>query len=257
MLQAHLLRVEFKYDLESKDSQIAVGTIIKNVRRPAKAAMHCKRSIALVITTAESSTELLTRLRPVLEQLGAVDNYWCHLAPPAVVARHGGLDPEGAQVLQHALASTSLSYRREGRTIPRGRRNQSGARRTSRFAVACVKFGSRPKPNRSYPIMNRFESLDKNRKTSPRNPLRFVVAGIALSLSTLNYRELPPPIRGRLSGQRRRYSERGIHKLRNAPSPLSDPQRLCWRRAEGFMDAAQVEVTDIQRDSCNVVIQFL
>jgi hypothetical protein len=93
MLQPHLLRVEFKFDLESKDSQRAIGTIIKNVRRPAKAAMHCKRSIALVITTAETSTELLTRLRPVLEEISAIDNYWCHLAPPAVVARHGGLDP--------------------------------------------------------------------------------------------------------------------------------------------------------------------
>jgi len=98
MLQAHLLRVEFKYDLESKDSQVAVGTIIKNVRRPTKAAMHCKRSIALVIITPESSTELLTRLRPVLEQIGAVDNYWCHLAPPAVVAKHGGLDPLATRV---------------------------------------------------------------------------------------------------------------------------------------------------------------
>jgi hypothetical protein len=93
MLQAHMLRVEFKFDLESKESQRAVGTIIKNVRRSARAAMHCKRSIALIIITAESSTELLTRLRPVLEETSTIDNYWCHLAPPAVVAKHGGLDP--------------------------------------------------------------------------------------------------------------------------------------------------------------------
>jgi hypothetical protein len=92
-LQPLLLRIEFKFDLEAKDSQRAIGAVIRNIRRPAKAAMHCKRSCALVIVTSETSTEFLKRLRPVLEEMSAIDNYWCHVAPTAVVAKHGGLDP--------------------------------------------------------------------------------------------------------------------------------------------------------------------
>jgi hypothetical protein len=56
--------------------------------------------------------------------------------------------------------------------------------------------------------------------------------------STSNYYELPAPIRGRLSGHGRGNGERGVHKLRNGPSPIrhadglrwpSDSERQYWR----------------------------
>ncbi|MGY4571525.1 hypothetical protein [Bradyrhizobium sp. USDA 3256] len=99
-LQPLLLRLEFKFDLESKDSQRAIGAVIKNIRAWARPAMHCRRSCAIVVVTSETSTEFLTRLRPVLEEMSAIENYWCHVAPDRVVAKHGGLDPLVTRVVE-------------------------------------------------------------------------------------------------------------------------------------------------------------
>ncbi len=73
----------------------------------------------------------------------------------------------------------------------------------------------------------------------------------------MDYYELPPPIWRSLSRQGGRYSKRGVHKLRNAPSLIRDAQRLCWRRAEGFMGAAEIVVRDVQRHRRNVIIKLL
>jgi len=71
-----------------------------------------------------------------------------------------------------------------------------------------------------FPTMNRLVGVDKNLKTSPRNPPRFVVAGIALSFSTLNYRELAATLRRIFGWQRRRNSKRCVQKLRKVqPQP--------------------------------------
>ena len=116
MLQVHLLRVEFKFELEDRQSRAAIGQIITALKRPAKAAMHCKRSFALVVTSGESSTELLNRMRPTLEDISAVDNYWCHLAPRGVTARHGNLDPlanrvrEAWEELGQRRSSNNMRY---------------------------------------------------------------------------------------------------------------------------------------------------
>ena len=78
-----------------------------------------------------------------------------------------------------------------------------------------------------------------------------------LRLTALNYNELPTPIRRGLSGQRGRYSERGVHKLRNAPSSIGHANSLRWRHAEGCMHTTQIIVRDVQRDCRNVIIKFL
>lgn len=46
-------------------------------------------------------------------------------------------------------------------------------------------------------------------------------------------------------------------KLSNGQSPISNAQRLCWRRARRLMSAAEIVVLDIQRDRRNVIVQFL
>ncbi len=43
---------------------------------------------------------------------------------------------------------------------------------------------------------------------------------IASVPSTLNYRELAPPIRRGLGRQRGRYGKRGVHKLRDGPCAI-------------------------------------
>lgn len=52
--------------------------------------MHGKRTIAFVVITEESSVELVKRLG--LDQIAGIENYWCHVAPIGVVAKHGYLD---------------------------------------------------------------------------------------------------------------------------------------------------------------------
>lgn len=87
-LQPLLLHVEFKSDFEySKREYLEV---LRSIQRWAKPAMHGKRSVCLVILTAETSTELVKRLRPTLDSNTA--DYRCYAAPAAVVARHGSID---------------------------------------------------------------------------------------------------------------------------------------------------------------------
>jgi hypothetical protein len=91
MRKAHqvlLLRVEFAFELEHANH--AIGTIVRAFQRPMWKCMHGKRTIAFVVITDESSVELVKRLG--LDQIGGIENYWCHVAPIAVVAKHGNLD---------------------------------------------------------------------------------------------------------------------------------------------------------------------
>ena len=69
-----------------------------------------------------------------------------------------------------------------------------------------------------------------------------------LRLTPINYRKLAAPIRRGLGGQGRGNGKRGIHKLRNGPSPIGHANGLRWRRAQGFMNPAEIVVRNIQRD---------
>ena len=60
-----------------------------------------------------------------------------------------------------------------------------------------------------------------------------------------------------LSPQGGRNSKRGVHKLRNSPSAIRNAQSLRWRRTQGFMSAAEIVVSDVQRHGCNVIIRLL
>jgi hypothetical protein len=87
-LQPLLLHVEFKSDFEySKREYLEV---LRSIQRWAKPCMHQRRSICFVIVSAETSAELVKRLRPTLDSNTA--DYRCHPAPIAVVARHGSVD---------------------------------------------------------------------------------------------------------------------------------------------------------------------
>ena len=75
--------------------------------------------------------------------------------------------------------------------------------------------------------------------------------------ATLNYREQLTPLwcsRDRRNGLR---GERSVNKLPNGPSPINDAQRLRWGRLEGFVNAAEIIMRDVQRDRRNVVVQLL
>ena len=62
--------------------------------------MHSKRAVAFVILTEETSSELLLRLKPTLETITSVENYWCHTILDDVVGMNGELDPLRTFVLE-------------------------------------------------------------------------------------------------------------------------------------------------------------
>ena len=83
-----------------------------------------------------------------------------------------------------------------------------------------------------------------------------MVKAYNLFSATINYSELASS--GGVSvGRAGATAKDRVHKLRNAPSLVSEPQRLRWRRAQGFMGAAEIIVSNVQRDRRNVVVQLL
>jgi hypothetical protein len=91
MRQPFLLRVEFNVELDHAHK--AIGQIIKAFQRPLWKGMHGKRTMGFVVVTHETGVELLRRLRPSLDEIGSIDQYWLHVAPSAILAKHGSLDP--------------------------------------------------------------------------------------------------------------------------------------------------------------------
>ena len=92
--QVLLLRVEFPFELENCNHTI--GQIIRSLKRPMWKCMHGKRTVAFVVITEESSLELVKRLG--LHDMLGIENFWCHVAPIAVVAKNGFLDSLDAAI---------------------------------------------------------------------------------------------------------------------------------------------------------------
>jgi hypothetical protein len=91
--QVLFLHLVFKFDLEH--AKHTVGRIIKVMRCPVHRGMHSRTGLGMLIVTTESAQELVERIRPVLDDIESLENFWCYVAPQPddVVGRHGGLDP--------------------------------------------------------------------------------------------------------------------------------------------------------------------
>jgi hypothetical protein len=85
------LRVDFTVSLEEIVER-RIGIIYKSFGTCAKPCLHGKATITFLVVTQETSSELRRRLEPALEQMGSVDNHWCHVAPTVAVGKRGG-DP--------------------------------------------------------------------------------------------------------------------------------------------------------------------
>lgn len=89
MLSVRLLVVATKFDIE--DHARDIFTIARAIKRYCKPVMHCKRSIAFVIETEETSAELMNRLMPVLKN-DRLLNAWCMIPGPDIVGLDGSMD---------------------------------------------------------------------------------------------------------------------------------------------------------------------
>ncbi len=84
-----LLLLACKRDLEWLGREVrAIG---REIRRPMKPTLHSHRQVAFVIQTNETSTQLMERLRPVLDVDG-IENYWCFTPGSDIASKNGVLD---------------------------------------------------------------------------------------------------------------------------------------------------------------------
>jgi hypothetical protein len=80
-----LLRVEFAFEVQHANH--AIAQIVQPLKRRMWKCGHGKRSISFIVITEESSLELVKRLG--LDQMDAVEDYLCHIAPIGAVCKHG------------------------------------------------------------------------------------------------------------------------------------------------------------------------
>jgi hypothetical protein len=86
-----VLHVAFRLEIENLAYEVPkiIRAINRNWVRP---AMHTKGGVAFVLLTEERPEGLMQRVKPVLEGITAVDNYWLITLLDDVIARHGTMD---------------------------------------------------------------------------------------------------------------------------------------------------------------------
>jgi hypothetical protein len=85
--QPLLLRLEFAFEIEH--AGYALKPVERSIYRDFWKCSHGKRSVVFVIVTQESSRELVTRLK--LDEVTALEDYCCHVAPIGAISKHGGM----------------------------------------------------------------------------------------------------------------------------------------------------------------------
>lgn len=94
-----LLRVVLKIQI-AHTTQV-VNDLHKAINRNwCRPAMHGKQAVGFVILTEETPTELLQRIKPRLEAVTSVENYWCHAIFDDLVGRDGDFDPLRTYVVE-------------------------------------------------------------------------------------------------------------------------------------------------------------
>lgn len=92
----YVLQVSFKFEFENVTRELeTIGRAIGGWHRP---AMHGRKSVAFVIVSKHTQEEITYRLRPILDDMNAVDNYWCFRAPVAVESKYGAIDPMTSRI---------------------------------------------------------------------------------------------------------------------------------------------------------------
>lgn len=86
--QPLLLRLEFQFPLERAGS--VLGKVIGSLQRPMFKCNHWKYSISLIVVTDESAYDLVKRIG--LDDIEAVEDYCCHVAPIGAITKHGGMN---------------------------------------------------------------------------------------------------------------------------------------------------------------------
>jgi hypothetical protein len=87
----YVLYLSFTLDLEYvKREFLRISRISGKWARP---VMHGRKTAGLVIATNESLEEFTKRLRPSLDEISVLDNYWVSPAPILIEGKYGSVDP--------------------------------------------------------------------------------------------------------------------------------------------------------------------
>jgi hypothetical protein len=98
MFALYVLQLSFKCELENAARPIQL--ISREIGGWYRTAMHGRKAMAFVIMSKNSRTELIDRLRPLLDSLYELENYWCFYAPSAIESKHGGIDPMTSRIIE-------------------------------------------------------------------------------------------------------------------------------------------------------------
>jgi len=101
-----LLRVEFAFEVQHANH--AIAQIVQPLKRRMWKCGHGKRSISFIVITEESSLELVKRLG--LDQMDAVEDYLCHIAPIGAVCKHGSFGSIHTRARKPYIVSFSAPY---------------------------------------------------------------------------------------------------------------------------------------------------
>jgi hypothetical protein len=80
--------MEFEFPLENANH--IIGPLITSIKRPLWKCCYWKYSISLVIVTHETPLELVQRLG--LDNIEAIVDHSCHVAPIGAITKHGGIN---------------------------------------------------------------------------------------------------------------------------------------------------------------------
>jgi hypothetical protein len=87
----YVLYLSFKLDLELVQREYSrIGKLIHCWALP---ILHGNKSAGFVIETDETLDQLSKRLRPMLNEIDPLDNYWICPAPAIIESKNGGVDP--------------------------------------------------------------------------------------------------------------------------------------------------------------------
>lgn len=86
------LTIKYKYPVDrvSRDDNVKIKKVVDRLTRRGK---HSDYTVSILVLSPESSSKLMDRVRPGLQAVSCIDNFWVQTVGPDAVGLHGEMDP--------------------------------------------------------------------------------------------------------------------------------------------------------------------
>lgn len=111
------LTLKLKTDWEYLDRR-DFARVVRATKRRYKTAKYGGKVVGLLVITDETATQLMERLRPVLEEITLVEDFWCQTAGRDAVGRHGNFCPFQSAI---KAAWEEVANRTKAENVPKRR----------------------------------------------------------------------------------------------------------------------------------------